>query len=105
MSITEVQIIPIKPFDGLVGFASLVLNQKLYLGSIGIHTKIDGTGYRLTYPTKKIGDKNINLYHPINREFGLEIERAVLDKAKEVFGNEKCNERSNYGRYDSFDNS
>lgn len=83
--ITEVQIIPIKPNNGLVGFASLVLDNKLYLGSIGILKKIDGSGFRITYPTKKVGDKNINIYHPINKEVGVVIETAILNKAKEIF--------------------
>lgn len=102
MTITEVRIIPIKPNNGLVGFASLVLDQKIYLGSIGIHTKIDGSGYRLTYPTKKIGDKNINLYHPITRELGIAIEQAILEKVKVVF--ERCNEGNKNVGYDSFIN-
>lgn len=37
MIISEVNIILIKPKDGLIGFASLVINDALYLGSIGIH--------------------------------------------------------------------
>ena len=34
--LSEIQIIPIKPQNGLVGFASFVLDGSLYLGSIGI---------------------------------------------------------------------
>jgi hypothetical protein len=33
MRITEINIIPIKPDNGLIGFASVVLNSGLYLGS------------------------------------------------------------------------
>ena len=83
--ISEVQIIPIKPNNGLVGFASVVINDNLYLGSIGIHKRLDGTGYRITYPTKKVGDKNINIFHPITRELGLEIEIAITQKAEALF--------------------
>ena len=87
MKITEVQIIPIKPKDGLVAFASVVLENGLYLGSIGVHTRLDGSGYRITYPTKKIGDKNINIYHPINKKTSKTIEQAVFKKLKELFNN------------------
>jgi len=87
MKITEIQIIPIKPKNGLVGFAGVVLDNSLYLGSIGVYTRIDGSGYRLTYPTKKIGDKSINIYHPINRETSKAIEQAVFKKLKEIFNN------------------
>lgn len=81
--ITEIQIIPIKPKDGLVAFASLVLNRSLYLGSIAIMTRPAG-GYRLVYPTKKLGEKGINLFHPINRDFAQAIENAVLKKFENV---------------------
>jgi len=84
MKITEIQIIPIKANNGLVAFASLVLNNNLYLSSIGIHKKLDGSGYRITYPTKKVSNKNINIYHPINKETSKTIEKAILDKLKEI---------------------
>lgn len=82
--ITEVQIKLVKPKDGLVAFASLVLDGKLYLSSIGVFTKLDGSGYRITYPTKKIGESSLNIYHPINRELAEEIEFAVISKAEEL---------------------
>jgi len=84
MKITEVQIIPIKPRGGLVAFASVVVQNSLYLGSLGVYTRIDGTGYRITYPTKKIGGKNINIYHPINKETSKAIEEAIISEAKKI---------------------
>ena len=86
--ISEVQIVPVKPNNGLIAFASFVLDGKLYLSSIGIHKKLDGSGYRLTYPTKKAG---LNIFHPISKELGKEIEEALLNKLKEVM--EGCNDR------------
>jgi stage V sporulation protein G len=62
----------------------LVLDGCLYLGSIGIYQKLDGSGYRITYPTKKIGDKNINIYHPINQEASRAVETAIIEKAEEL---------------------
>lgn len=85
MKITEVQITPIKPHEGLVAFASLVLENCLYLGSIGIYTRLDGSGYRITYPTKKVGGTDMNIYHPIRRELGREIESAILEKLYEIY--------------------
>jgi len=81
MKITEIQILPIKPKDGLVAFASVVAEDSLYLGSIGVYTRIDGTGY----PTKKIGDKDINIYHPINKETSKAIEEAIITKMEKIF--------------------
>lgn len=77
--ISEISITPLKPKNGLVALASCILNGDLYLGSIGIYTKLSG-GYRITYPTKKVGDMSINIYHPINREAGEQIEDAVVQE-------------------------
>jgi stage V sporulation protein G len=85
MKITEVQIIPIKPRNGLVAFASVVADNSLYLGSIGVHARLDGTGYRITYPTKKVGGKSINIYHPINKETSNVIEETIITKMKKIF--------------------
>ncbi len=85
MKITEINIIPIKPKDGLIGFASVVLDNGLYLGSIGIYSRLDGTGYRITYPTKKVGDKDLHIYHPISRDLGMTIEDAIIAKAQYLF--------------------
>jgi len=85
MKITEIQITPIKPKYGLVAFASIVLENMLYLGSIGVYTRIDGTGYRITYPTKKIGNKDINIFHPINNETSKMVEEAIISKTEEIF--------------------
>lgn len=91
--ITEIQIVPIKPQNGLVAFASFVLNDNLYLGSIGIITRPKG-GYRLVYPTKKIADKSVNIFYPINRDFAYLAEKEVVKKYEEVM--------NNYDRYNSF---
>ncbi|MDD4110592.1 MAG: septation protein SpoVG family protein [Clostridia bacterium] len=86
MQINEIQIIPIKANNGLVAFGSLLFDNCLFLGSIGIHKKLDGSGYRITYPTKKIGNTNINIYHPINKEASKQIETAIILKVKELLG-------------------
>lgn len=84
MQVTEVDIAFIKPRNGLIAFASVVLDDALYLGSIGVHRKLDGSGYRLTYPTRKIGDKSASVFHPIRRPLSAVIEQAVFQKLKNV---------------------
>lgn len=84
MIITEVNIVPVKPQNGLVGFASLVVDGNIYLNSIAIYVKLDGS-YRLLYPTKKTGLRHMNIYHPINWEASKIIERAVFEKCFEIF--------------------
>lgn len=91
--ITEVQITPVKAKDGLVAFASVVLDGKFYLGSIAVHQKLDGNGLRLTYPTKRVGDRDFHFFHPIKRESSLEVEEAIFSKFKKVMTH-------NYDRHD-----
>lgn len=91
MTISEIQIIPIKPQNGLMAFASFVLDGNIYLGSIGIITRLEG-GYRLVYPTKKVGVRNINIFHPINREFAKFIEKEVINKLEDVMKNDRYDE-------------
>lgn len=83
MKISEVNIILIKPKDGLIGFASIVVDDALYLGSIGIHQKLNG-GFRLTYPTKNSGMHQGNIFHPINGMTGKLIEGAIFNKLNDV---------------------
>lgn len=85
MIITEIQILPIKPSNGLVAFASIIFDNCLYLGSIGVYKRLDGIGYRITYPTKKIGNNNINIYHPINQETSKAIEKAIILRVEKLF--------------------
>jgi stage V sporulation protein G len=80
MKITEVQIELIKPINGLVGFASLVIDDNLYLSSIAIHKKLNSTGYRLTYPSKG----RFAIFHPIHKEASSQIEQAIFAKLKDV---------------------
>jgi len=95
MKVSEVNIVPVKATDGLVAFASCVVNDELYLGSLGVHRRLDGTSYRITYPTKHIGSRELNYYHPITKDAGSLIERAIVAKCRELF--ERSDE--NYGRY------
>lgn len=100
MKITEVNITPIKPQDGLVAFASVVIDNCLYLGSIGIYSRLDRAGYRITYPTKKLADKNLHIFHPINKKASQLIEQAVLAKAAELLDEFIINSAERIETYD-----
>lgn len=95
IQISEVQIAPVKPQNGLVAFASFVVNNSLYCGSVAIFTRPSG-GFRLVYPTKTLLGRQIDIFHPISPQAGKIIEVAVLSKYEEVV---------NYGwnRHSSFD--
>ena len=84
MVVSEVNITPVKPDRGLIGFASVVVDDNIYLTSIAIYVKLDGS-YRLLYPTKNIGNRSLSLFCPINREASKAIEQAVFKRCNEVF--------------------
>lgn len=77
--VTDIQIIPVRPNDGHIGFASLVFDDAFYLSTIGIYTRPQG-GYRLTYPTRKTSFASLPIFHPINKETTDLIEQAVIAK-------------------------
>lgn len=80
MKITEIHIHPVTPHKGLVAFANLVLEGQLFLASIAVHEKRDGTGYRITYPTKGKG----YLFHPIDKPLSKALEQAIIHEVKTV---------------------
>lgn len=83
MTISEVNIIPVKPSSGLVAFASIVVDGNLYLNSIAIYVRMDGS-LRLLYPTKKTGERSMNIFHPINRASSKQIEDIIFEKYNEL---------------------
>lgn len=95
MEITEVNILAVKPQDGLIAFANIVISNSLYLGSIAVYTRPDGT-YRLLYPAKKVGDRLIDTFHPISREMSKRVEDAVFKKCEDIF--ERRNEDDRYNQ-------
>lgn len=83
-TISEIQFYPIKPKDGLLGFVSFVLDGKFWMGSVAVFSRPNG-GYRLVYPTRKVANQNINIFHPITHEAGQQVEAAVNEKVSEIF--------------------
>ena len=77
--ISEIQIVPIKPVDGLVGFASFVYDNNFFIGSVGIFTRPSG-GFRLTYPMKN----HLQIVHPINKVIATEIEQEITKRFEEL---------------------
>lgn len=80
IQISEVKIEFINPCEGIVAFASVVINDAICLSSIAIHKKLNAKGYRLTYPSKG----KFSIFYPINKETGSAIEQAILNKLNEV---------------------
>src|SRR3990167_6007334 len=80
VKLIEIQFTPVKPQDGLVGFASFVLDEKYFVGSVAIYTRLNGIGYRLVYPAKKVGERNLQTFYPIDPSVGRRIEDEVSAK-------------------------
>ena len=78
--VSEIQIVPIKPKNGLIAFASCVINNQFYLGNIAIYTSPTSTdGFRLVYPAKMLPNgKQINCVYPINRETYESVKKAII---------------------------
>lgn len=94
MKITEVKIEIIKPNNGLIGFASVVINDAIYLGSIAVYKKLNAEGYRILYPKKGAFD----IFHPITKEASNLIEEAIFNKLEDVMSKV-------YDRYNGYENS
>ena len=83
--LSEIQIIPVKPRDGLVAFASFVLNDSFYVGDIAIHSRLGQEGFRLVYPMRTFRNgARVNIFHPIKKEVAREIERQISEAYQEL---------------------
>ena len=81
-TIGEISIVPIRNEHGLVAIASCVIDEKFFVGSIGIYFN-EGT-YRLTYPTKKHRGSSMTLFHPINVTAGEAVFNAIVKEYEEL---------------------
>ena len=84
--LSEIQVVPIKPQGSLVAFGSCVVNDALYIGDIAIHSSLTNTeGFRLVYPDKILpSGKKVNCIHPINKESGEIISKAIIGEYKKL---------------------
>lgn len=89
LKVDEIQIIPIKPQNGLVAFASAVINQQFYVGSIAIYTSPSSKdGFRLVFPNKKLASGQVvECFYPINKEAGERVSSVIIKKYVELMDN------------------
>lgn len=73
--ISEISIVPIKPKFGHIAFASFVLLECFFVGSVAVYRRPYG-GIRLVFPRKK----NIDLCHPIRQDLYEILEKAIFDE-------------------------
>lgn len=83
--LSEIQILPVKPHNGLLAFCSFVINNSFYVGDVAIYSRLDYSGYRLAYPIKILSNgAKINCFHPINREVAKAIEEQIINAFLEL---------------------
>jgi len=79
LEISNIEIIPINPRKGHVAFASCDINNCIHLDGIGIHSRRDGSGFRLTFPSKLLANgRHLDIYFPITKEAGDIFQKAIV---------------------------
>ena len=102
IKLTEIQIVPTKPKNGLVAFVSFVLNNQFFVGDIAIYTKIEGVGFRLVYPAKTLfNGLKINCFKPITKGAGEAIEQAVMAHFENLMEHSRQGEGKHHAEYDT----
>jgi stage V sporulation protein G len=85
LEISEIQILPVKPQNGLIAFCSFVLNNQFYIGDVAIYGRPSGNGLRLVYPNRRLANgKAVSCIHPISKDVGDHITEEVLRKYREL---------------------
>ena len=93
MKIKHITITPVSPNNGLVAFASVIMDDDILLNSIAIYEKLGG-GYRLLYPSKRIKGRDVTVFHPLNQQTSRYFEDAIFKKVgilKKRCGNDRYN--------------
>jgi DNA-binding cell septation regulator SpoVG len=84
--LSEIIITPIPPTaKGIVAFVSFVLNQSFKVTNVMIATSLKrGGAFRLVYPVQQLPNgKSIQIFYPINKEVGRELENQIFLQYKE----------------------
>ena len=91
IELSEINIIPLHPQNGLVGFASCVINNQFYVGSIAIYTcLVSSDGFRLVFPNKKLSSgKIVDCFYPINKLAEQTVRAVIIKKYLQLMDNFK----------------
>lgn len=84
---TDIVFIPVTPQNGLIGFMNCLFDGKVYLSSIAVKVKPDGTLYLLC-PSKRFNEKTLQYFYPINKETYEAMVDAVRPQVAEFLKGE-----------------
>lgn len=89
IEISEIQIVPIRPHNGLVGFASCVINNQFFVGNIAIYSSPNSPiGFRLVFPNKRLDSGYfVACFHPINKAAEEIVSEAIINKFHQLMDN------------------
>lgn len=85
--INQVDILPVTPKSGHVGFASFVINDAFKIFNIGIYKNLDGS-FRLRYPERIVASQRMSIFFPINKEVADQVVSEVQKAYEALFENE-----------------
>jgi stage V sporulation protein G len=87
--VSEINLAPVRPQNGLVSFASCIIYDSFYIGNIAIYTSpAHSLGYRLVFPTKKLtSGQQLPCVYPFRKESEEIITAAIVNKYLELMGN------------------
>lgn len=95
IKVSKIEIVPIPPKNGLVAFASFLINDCFFIGNVAIYSSPScPNGFRLVFPTKA----GVSCFHPVNRAVGMKIQNQVISRYLEIIekltkSGEKLNEQ------------
>ena len=90
ISVSNIEIVPVRFEDGLVAFASCSINEAFYLGSLAIHSCPNNSlGFRIVYPSKKIksSGKEVPIFFPFKKSAEEVVTKAIVSKYLELMSN------------------
>lgn len=64
--------------NSLVGFATIVIDDLYLVSSLAIHRTTAG-GFRIVYPSKRIGTRQLKTFLPLNHYTRQAIETAIIE--------------------------
>lgn len=83
---SEIELIPVKAKNGLTFFCSFVLDNKFFVGNVAVYTLLDGTGFRLVYPSKTLANgQKLPIFYPIDSKTGITIQQIISEKAMDLY--------------------
>lgn len=81
INISDIQIVPIPPKNGLVAFCSFLIDDLFFVGNVALYScPSNPDGFRLVYPAKM----GVSCFNPINRDVGMIIQKQVVSQYLEL---------------------